>query len=217
MSRQKGRDPRKRGAEGGPGGMWYGVQVLHAHLASSLERQEEGDDRRKPEQSSRRVDDGRRLFETGDHGDDGCEDSHDPVGRPYEGVPGTSVQCGESLRGAGVEDGVHDVLGETVRAVPSEQSLGTGGERRSDQEGTRHKGRSGEGSLSTETRELDEEGSGTGTRDTSEGDVYSVEVGGVAIRASRRNPSAPNLAFEILGESAYVDPSPNSTPLLAWI
>ena len=90
--------------------MWYGVQVLHAHLASSLERQEEGDDRRKPEQSSRRVDDGRRLFETGDHGDDGSEDPHDPVGRPDEGVPGPSVQRGESLRGASVEDGVHDVL-----------------------------------------------------------------------------------------------------------
>lgn len=97
--------------------------VLHAHLASSLEREEESDDRCEPEQSSRRVDDGRGLFETGDHGDDGREDTHDSVGGPDERVPGTSVQGGEGLGGAGVKHGVHDVLGETVGAVPSEQSF----------------------------------------------------------------------------------------------
>jgi len=148
--------------------------ILHAHLASSLEREEESDDRRESEQSSRRVDDGRGLLETGDHGDDGREDSHDSVGGSDEGVTGTSVQGREGLRSAGVKHGVHDVLRETVGAVPSEQGLGAGGERRSDQEGTSHESRCGKSSLSPETRQLDEERSGTGSGDTSEGNVDGV-------------------------------------------
>jgi hypothetical protein len=112
----RGTENRYRKGEGRRGegeiekaGGYQGV-VLHGVLASGLERQEEGNDRRESEQSSGCVYDWRRVLQTGDHGDDRSEDTHDSVGSSDQSVSCPSMKGGESFGSSRVEYGIHDVL-----------------------------------------------------------------------------------------------------------
>ena len=96
-------------------------------LPSGLEWQEKSDESGNNEQCSRDVNrDGGR--EIGVQRSDGSHDSENSVCDSDDGVTGTTVLGGEELGGEGVEDAVHDVVCETVVAVPAQHGVGrTGG------------------------------------------------------------------------------------------
>jgi hypothetical protein len=131
------------------------LMMLHARPSPSFKGKSQGEETCSQEHRSGDVDDRCALVKIGVHGNDRSENSHDPVGGGDQSVSGSPMHGGEGLRGLSVEDGVHDVAGKVVSAVPSEKCFGAGCGGRGEEEDTGQDGRDTETSLSPESLQFD--------------------------------------------------------------
>ena len=151
------------------------TSISQTRLPPRLKRQKHRKQSRSNEQRARNIHRCRSV-EIGIDSYNGRNDPKHPIRRGRQRVAGPSILCREDLRRVGVEDGVHDIAHEAVRAVPPQQLVGRQSRRRCEQEHARQSGGDGQGAFSPEARDLDQHPTDRGAGDAQDGDDERVAV-----------------------------------------
>ena len=151
------------------------ASVLQTGFSSRLEWQYQCQTPRRDKQRSANIH-RYRCFQVRIDSHNRRHDAENPIRRSRQRVPRASIFGGKDFRRVRVEDRIHDIAHEIVRAVPPQQGVGVERGGGTEEEHARESCGGGKGPLSSESWNLDQDASDESARDAEHGDDELVAV-----------------------------------------